>query len=177
MCVCSLLIHIKRRRSRRRKNGITLYIIILTKNQQVMTGDIIKMTIRVWMNKTCEKTFKNDNQRWKMKRSYIYIEYIKLNHHYHHPACTRTCIYAHLHSCPCMFVKRFQSFLYLVLSNYLCPPYTHIRVYMIGIWKKSRFRTIILIFFLHNMRPIMWNKSSQAHNEKRAKKERKFSHF
>jgi len=123
------------------------------------------------MNKTCEKTFKNVNRRWKMKRSYIYIEYIKLNHHYHHPSCIRTCIYtyARLHSCPCMFVKRFQSFsLYLVLPNYLCPPYTFDRSR-----KKSRFRTIILIFFLHNIRPIMWNKSSQASNEKNERKKEK----
>jgi len=74
-----------------------------------------------------------------------------------------------------IIVKRFQSFLSPFLSLITCVHHT------VNRRKKSRFRTIIdllllsLSFFLrvawHNMRPIKWNKSSEASKE-REKRER-----
>jgi hypothetical protein len=127
------------------------------------------MTIRVWMNTTCEKTFKNDNQRWKMKRSYIYIEYIKLNHHYHHPACIRTCIYAHtfVFGLACL-LNDFNLFsISFSLITYV--HHIHVYMYMIGIWKKK----VDLELLYWSSFSTIWDRSCETNLLKRITKKKK----
>jgi hypothetical protein len=120
------------------------------------------------MNKTCEKTFKNDNQKWKTNRSYIYIEYRKLNHHYHHPACIRTCIYAHLHHCPCMFVKRFQSFASISFSLITCVHHVHIHMREIDEEKKVDLGLLYWSSFF-----TIWDRSCETNLLKRITKKKR----
>lgn len=91
-------------------------------------------------------------------------------------------MYAHLQRCPCVFVKRFQSLFYISFFLITCVHLTYRHMYVISIWKgrereKKRVDLQLLYWssFRTISRPIMWNKSSQAHDEnEREREKRKF---
>ena len=150
-----------------------IYIIILReKISRWWEKDIIKVTIRVEMNKDMWENVQERQSKMKnepilywdwisekndeREKNWIIIIII-IRMMYEHGGvwmCMHT-----FKACPCMFVKRFQSLFYISFFLITCVHLTYRHMYVIGIWKRererkreSRFTTIILIFFPHNIK-------------------------